>query len=184
MGERTHEFTLPPEVEAVFKKYWTCEFSTLAKDGTPLSWPILPIFQPALCRFVFLTSIGTPQKVFNIRRNRRVSLFYSNPTGSGLIDPPAVLVQGEAQVGDLIITSMAQVDAQIRFDMQEQGRRLLQHQPAIAIYTNNRLTQYLMDWYFMRLLITITPRRIMWWERGDFMSPAYEIEVPDVESYR
>ena len=184
MGEHTHEFTLPPEVEAVFKKFWTCEFTTLAKDGTPITWPILPIFQPALYRFVFLTSIGTPQKLFNIRRNRRVSLLYSDPTGSDLIDPPAVLVQGEAQAGDQIITSMAQVDKQIRLDMQEQGRRLLKHQPAIALYTNNRLSQYLMDWYFMRLLITIQPRRILWWEHGDVMSPAYEIEVKDVESYR
>ena len=184
MGESTHPITLPPEVEAVFHKFWTCEFSTLAKDGAPITWPVLPIFQPASSRFVFLTSIGTPQKVFNIRRNRHVSLFYSDPTGSGLIDPPAVLVQGEAQVGDQIITSMAQVDQQMRLDMQEQGRRLLKQQPAIAVYIKNRLTQYLMDWYFMRLLIVITPRRILWWGERDQNAPAHGIEVKDVESYR
>lgn len=177
MGDITHEFTLPPDVEAVFKTFWTCEFTTLAKDGTPVTWPILPIYQPGLRSFVFLTSIGTPQKVFNIRRNRRVSLFYSDPTGSDLVDPPAVLVQGDAQVGDQIITSREQIDEQLSLDMQEQGRRLLKHQPAITMYTNNRLTQYVMDWYFMRLLITITPRRILWWEHGDFTSPAHVIEV-------
>jgi len=79
---------------------------------------------------------------------------------------------------------MAQVDQQMRLDMKEQGRRLLKQQPAIAVYIKNRLTQYLMDWYFMRLLIVITPRRILWWGERDQNAPAHGIEVKDVESYR
>ena len=37
------------------------------------------------------TSIGLPQKAFNIRRNPQVSLSFSEPTGSGVAKPGAVL---------------------------------------------------------------------------------------------
>jgi hypothetical protein len=44
----------------------TCEFITLAKDGTSVTWPTLPFFQPTTGRFLITIS--------NIRRNPRVSL--------------------------------------------------------------------------------------------------------------
>ena len=31
--------TLPAEVEAVLREFRACEFATLARDGTPISWP-------------------------------------------------------------------------------------------------------------------------------------------------
>jgi hypothetical protein len=52
----------------------TCEFITLAKDGTSVTWPTLPFFQPTTGRFLITISIGLPNKVSNIRRNPRVSL--------------------------------------------------------------------------------------------------------------
>jgi hypothetical protein len=44
---------------------------------------------------------------------------------------------------------------------------MLDRQPTMKMYTSNPLARYLMDWYFMRLIITLTPRRIQWWEAGD-----------------
>ncbi len=35
---------LPPEVGAVFEEFRTCEMSTLARDGTPITWPTLPFW--------------------------------------------------------------------------------------------------------------------------------------------
>lgn len=43
-------------------------------------------------RFLLCTSIGLPQKVFNIRRNPKVSLLFSEPTGSDVTVPDAVLI--------------------------------------------------------------------------------------------
>jgi hypothetical protein len=40
--------------------------------------------------------------------------------------------------------------------------------------------QKLMDWYYMRLLIFITPRAVRWWPNGDFSQPAQLMEVPHV----
>ena len=87
---------VPSEIEAVFREFRTCEFSTMAKDGTPITWPVATLLLREKRQLYMATSIGLPQKAFNIRRDSRVSMLFSDPTGSDLIDPPAVLVQGDA----------------------------------------------------------------------------------------
>ena len=37
--------------------------------------------------------------------------------------------------------------------------------------------RYLFDWYYMRLLIHVTPRRLLWWEHADFTQVPCELEV-------
>ena len=98
---------LPPEVEDVFEEFRTCEMSTLARDGTPITWPTLPFWYSDEKRFTITTSIGLAQKALNVRRDPRVSLLFSNPTASGLENPPAVMVQGDAEAPDEIETSVA-----------------------------------------------------------------------------
>ena len=160
---------LPPEVEEVFQKFRTCEFSTLARDGSPITWPLVTLWRPEERRFVLTTSIGLPQKAFNIRRDPRVSLLFSDPTASGLDKPPAVLVQGGAEAPDEIRTSP--------YHLPEYWRRLFRLQPAGKMYGANWLTRYLMDWYYMRLYISIRPRRILFWPYGDFTQEPLEVEV-------
>ncbi len=162
---------LPPEVEAVFREFRTCEMSTLAKDGTPITWPITPFWKPDEGRFLVTTSIGLPQKAFNVRRNPRVSLLFSNPTGSGLGDPPAVLVQGDAEAPDEIVTSK---------ELEEELEELYRRQPASGAYGSNPLMRYLFDWYYMRLVIHVTPRRILWWPGGDHGQTPRKLEVNHV----
>ena len=52
------------------------------------------------------TSIGLPQKAFNVRRNPKVSMLFSEPTGSGVAEPGAVLIQGDATAEDRIVSDM------------------------------------------------------------------------------
>ena len=174
-------FNLPPEVERVIREFWTCELSTLARDGTPITWPVLPIYRPGQRQFVILATIGLPQKTINIRRNPRVSLLFSEPLGSGLSSPPAVLVQGNAEAPDVIHTRWASIDNELREDLLAQTRRVIKDQPAPSAYVSNPVVRYLFDWYFMRLMITITPCRILWWDHGDFGPAPHEIKVTHVE---
>ena len=160
---------LPPEVEAVFREFRTCEMSTLARDGTPITWPTLPFWYPDEERFLITTSIGLPHKALNVRRNPRVSLLFSDPTASRLRDPPAVLVQGDATSPDEVETTLE--------GFEDELRRVLQRQPAGGFYSSNPLTRYLFDWYYMRLMIHVKPRRILWWPGTDF-------EQPPLEAYR
>ncbi len=160
---------LPPEVGAVFDEFRTCEFSTLARDGAPITWPTATLWQPEEDRFVITTSIGLVQKALNARRNPKVSLLFSDPTASGLENPPAVLVQGDAEVTDGIKTSPA--------GFEEYWRSLFERQPAGTVYGANPLTRYLMDWYYMRLYIFVRPRRIVWRPGDDSGREPDEVEV-------
>lgn len=163
---------VPPEVEAVFHQVRTCEFTTLAKDNTPITWPTVALYQPTQGRFVITTSIGLPHKAHNLRRTPQVAMLYSDPTGSGLDAPPAVLVQGDAVCPDQVVTQSDELDAL--------GRLIMVRQPVSARYSANPLTRWLSDWYLMRLLIYVTPRRVRWWPKGDFSQPAVELEVDHV----
>lgn len=163
---------LPPEVEEVFREFRTCEMSTLARDGTPITWPTLPFWRPEEGRFMVTTSISLAQKAFNVRRNPRVSLLFSNPTASGLHDPPAVLVQGDAEAPDEVVTSVE--------GFEDELREVYRRQPASGVYSTNPITRYLMDWYYMRLMIHVTPRRISWWPGGDFSQEPFELRANHV----
>ena len=159
---------IPPHVQAVFREFRTCEFSTFAKNGTPITWPTAPFLLPS-DEFMITSPIGIAQKILHVRQNPRVSLLFSDPTGSNLSDPPAVLVQGDATAPDEIITTTV--------GYEEQFLTIFRRQPASALYCSNVLTRYLFDWYYMRLLIYVTPFRIRWWEHGDFSSTPQELEV-------
>jgi len=163
---------LPPEVEDVFEEFRTCEMSTLARDGTPITWPTLPFWYSDEKRFTITTSIALAQKALNVRRNPRVSLLFSNPTASGLENPPAVMVQGDAEAPDEIETSVA--------GFEEELRKVYPRQPASRLYGNDPLTRHFMDWYFMRLMIHVTPRRILWWPGADFWREPFELRMDHV----
>ena len=78
-------FNVPESVGAVVHEFRSCEFSTLARDGTPVTWPTLPFFDHANGRFLITCSIGLAQKAFNVRRDGRVAMLFSNPTGAAPI---------------------------------------------------------------------------------------------------
>ena len=101
---------LPPEVIAVFHHFRTAEFTNLAKDGTPITWPVTALYDEPSGTFITATSIGLPRRPFNIRRNPRVALLFSEPKASGLTGAPAVLVQGDAQAAD-DVTSVGGLEA-------------------------------------------------------------------------
>jgi hypothetical protein len=171
---------LPAPVLDVFARFRTCEFSTIAADGAPITWPVAPILWPERGLFVVLTSIGLPQKAVNVRRTPRVSLLFSDPTGSGLADPPAVLVQGDASAPETVSAGMAGLEPSLRAALVAQARRTLSDQPEMAAYLRNPLAHALMDWYFIRIGIFIAPRRIRWWECGDMTGRPQELEVNHV----
>lgn len=164
---------LPSEVEAVFRVFRTCELSTLSRNGTPVTWPTAARFQPERGQFLITSSIGLAQKVFNIRRNPHVAMLFSNPTGSGLISPPAVLVQGDATAPDKVITSVEGLEDYWR-------ENIFQRQPNSAM-PDNAMVHKLIDWYYMRILILVKPRSIRWWPKSDFSKPSIVMELPYVE---
>ncbi|MBP2328019.1 hypothetical protein JOF56_008404 [Kibdelosporangium banguiense] len=139
------------DLAAIIRAYRTCEFATLAKDGTPMAWPVSPLLR-ADGTFTLTTSVGFPQKAFNIRRDGRVALLFSEPHGSGLAQSEQVLVRATATCPDEIVTTPG--------DLAEYWSMLFQRQPSSRAYLN-RLMRPVVDWYFMRLVITIAPTQVI-----------------------
>ncbi len=165
---------LPAPALDVLRSYRTCEFSTLAKDGTPITWPVCARYLED-GRFLLTTSIGLPQKAFNIRRNPRVSLLFSDPTGSGVKEPGMVLVQGTATAEDRIVTDMASLPEletyflENIFGRQPQGKMM-----------SSWIGKLLMPMYYMRLLIYVTPTRWRWWSTLDASAEPTELQADHV----
>lgn len=157
----------------IIDRYFTCEFTTLSRDGTPATWPVSPRLL-ADGRFLLTTSIGMPQKAFNIRRNPKVSMLFSEPTGSGVAQPGAVLIQGEATAEDRIVTDVAS-DPDLEALMETVSRR----QPAGAFWSTwlgRRL-----GWpYYIRLLIYVTPRHVLYWPDRDFTKEPEKLDPSEV----
>ena len=155
-------FPIDPDLTSVLDAYFTCEFTTLGRDGTPLTWPTAVLPQPDGTLLV-TTSIAFPRKALNVRRDARVGLLFSNPTGSGLTDAPQVFVSGHASCPDEIVTGTA--------GLEKYWARLFERQPSSRAYIKTPINK-LMDWYYFRLLITVEPDNVV--NRGPIASTPAE----------
>src|ERR671914_624366 len=90
--------TLPTEVQQVFDRFVTTEFTTVDAHGQPITWPLTPYYRPGDPCIDVTTGLGYPKKAKDARANPKVSLLFSDPTGCGMDDAPQVLVQGTADV--------------------------------------------------------------------------------------
>src|SRR3954453_21578943 len=92
--------SLPPQVQRVFERFVTTEYTTVDVNGQPITWPVTPYYKPGAETIDISTGVGYPKKADDAERNPHVSLLFSDPTGSGIEEPCAVLVQGPAEVDD------------------------------------------------------------------------------------
>lgn len=149
-----HDQLVDPGVARIMSSYLTCEVATISRSGTPVAWPVSGVWRPADQTFVLSTSIGFARKALNVRRDPRVALLFSDPTGSGLDlsapdQPGQVLLQGEGVSPDEIVTSFAR-----NADL---WQRISAAQPSSRALSTGRLVRRLLDVYYMRLIISVTP---------------------------
>ncbi|QMU77993.1 pyridoxamine 5'-phosphate oxidase [Streptacidiphilus sp. PB12-B1b] len=134
----------------VVDAYRTCEFVTLGRDGTPLAWPTA-VRRREDGSLLVTTSLAFAQKALNVRRDGRVGLLFSDPTGSGLEHAPQVFVSGTAVCPDEILAGPEGAE--------EYWRMLFERQPHSRAYVAAP-GRWFMSWYYLRLLITIEPDRV------------------------
>jgi hypothetical protein len=149
--------SLPPEVQAVFERFITTELTTIDAQGQPITWPVTPYYSAGDPCIDVTTGLGYPKKARDARANPLVSLLFSDPTGSGLDDPPMVLVQGSAEVDDRDLEANRE-----RYE-RESARKL----PAVARLLPPRPLRRFFLWYFARIYIHVRPERVYVWPRGE-----------------
>jgi hypothetical protein len=166
--------TLPQEVQAVFERFITTEYTTVDSARQPITWPVTPYYRLGGTEIDITTGLGYPKKADDARLNPQVALLFSDPTGSGLDNPPAVLVQGTAAVDE---TDLEQ-------NRERYSRESVEKLPATKEMHPPKPIQRLFDWYFTRIYVHVRPERVYVWPEGDFTrEPAlYGSHVEEVRS--
>lgn len=157
----------------IIDSYFTCEFTTIARNGRPQTWPVTPrLLEDG--RFLTATSIGLPQKAYNVRRDPRVAMLFSEPKGSGVAEPGAVLIQGDATAEDRIVSDITSVP-----ELAALAQTLFARQPAGAFWST-WLGRRLWWSYYMRILIYVRPRRALYWPTRDFTCRPEPLDLAEV----
>jgi Pyridoxamine 5'-phosphate oxidase len=149
--------TLPGEVQQVFDRFITTEFTTVDRRGQPITWPLTPYYRPGDACIDVTTGLGYPKKAKDARANPRVALLFSDATGSGLDHAPQVLVQGTADVDD------RDLDA----NRERYRRELVEKLPAAERQMPPKVFDGLLGWYLTRIYVHVRPERVYVWSGGD-----------------
>ena len=166
--------SLPAEVQAVFDRFITTELTTINRAGQPITWPVTPYYSLGDPCIDVTTGLGYPKKANDARANPLVSLLFSDPTGSGLRDPPMVLVQGTAEVDDRDLEAN-----RVRYE-----RESLEKLPATASMHPPDPIKRMLTWYYARIYIHVRPERVYVWPRSDIAAEPnlYDAHMEEVRS--
>lgn len=132
------------DAEQIFMRYVAAEYAYLTSKGEPLCWPVTPYWDEGSRVLSIATGLAYPGKADHAKRDPRVALLFSDPTGSGLDPHPQVLVQGKARVLDS--------DIQANTDRYVSAVRA---KFSVARYAINPVTVKLLDFYLPRLWVEI-----------------------------
>ena len=76
--------SLPEAVRECFSRFITTEYTTIDSRQQPITWPVTPYYTPGGPTIDLTTGLGYPKKADDAKRNPRVALLFSDPTGSGV----------------------------------------------------------------------------------------------------
>jgi len=166
--------SLPEDVQKVFQRFVTTELTTVDASGQPITWPVTPYYRPGAGAIDVTTGVGYPKKADDAERHPQVSLLFSDPTGSGIEVPCAVLVQGTAAVDDTNLES----------NRERYWRESSEKLPATKEMHPPAFMRGFFDWYYLRLYIYVRPERVFVWQGGDFSTEPtlYDSHLEEVRS--
>jgi hypothetical protein len=149
-GAPSPAFDIPAEVAKVFEKFVVAEYAYFTPGGEPLCWPVKHYWYPQRGVLAVSTGLAYPNKCTYPKKNPKVALLFSDPTGSHILGAPAVLVQGDATV----------LDEDMQKNLDRYVRELRERFWSARIGLNPVSVRFL-DFYLPRLWVEITPRRIV-----------------------
>ena len=153
--------SLPQDVQQVFDRFITTEYTTVDRRGQPITWPVTPYYTPGAATIDVTTGLGYPKKADDAAANPKVALLFSEPKGCGLDQAPMVLVQGTAHVDD------ADLDANRERYARESAEKL----PATKDMMPPAPLQRMFGWYFTRIYVKVRPERVWVWRGGADAEP-------------
>ena len=155
----SNELSLPEELVPILVDNWACEYSSIKKNGTPITVPLLTFPGNDGRTIDITTGLAYPSKAERARNNPKVCLLYSDPRATSVEKPPVALVYGHATVYDSDL--QANVDRSIQ--------TLLPRSKGL-----NKMPKFILRWlrsYFSRIWIAVTPLKILWWPETNMENP-------------
>lgn len=155
--------TAPPEVSALLDAALVAELTVIDPNGRPVSYPMIPLWDG---RVIFMTSsVSFSRKLDHISRNHRVAVSLSDPLGVPTQPFCRATIQGDARVLD-------------SDDLHSGWERVLPlwraKEPGIDKMVEQRGGLSL---FFERVVIEITPRRVLIWPGGETASPPQVVDT-------
>jgi hypothetical protein len=148
--------SLPQDVQEVFDRFITTEYTTVDGAGQPITWPVTPYYRPGDPCISITTGLGYPKKANDARGEPRVGLLFSDPTGSDLDAPAMVLVQGIADVDD----------RDLRANRERYERESAEKLPGARDLLPPAPVRRLAEFYFTRVYVHVRPERVFVWRGG------------------
>jgi Pyridoxamine 5'-phosphate oxidase len=149
--------SLPSDVQRVFARFITTEYTTVDRRGQPITWPVTPYYHQGEGCVDVTTGVGYPKKADDARANPHVSLLFSEPNGSGMDSPPMVLLQGTARVDE----------DDRRANAQRYAREATAKLPAFTSQMPPKPLLGLFAWYLERIYVHVWPERVYVWPDCD-----------------
>ena len=144
-----------PTVRAQAAGYIATEYASLDRAGAPITWPVTPYLGATGETIDVSTGLTYPLKAERARRNPKVAVAFTHPTGCGLNAPATFVVQGLATVRDADLRANS-----ARYLVQSSNR----FPEAYASIPRPMLRA--MAFYWVRIWVEITPVRVLWWRDG------------------
>jgi hypothetical protein len=157
---------LPATIRQVFASFVTCEYVTADSRQQPIAWPVTPYYSDGAQTIDVTTGLGYPKKARDAERNPRVSMLFSDPTGSGIESGIRVLVQGVAEVDDRDLAA----------NRERYWRESWEKLPGTRDIHPPKPVRGLFNWYYTRLYIKVRPERVFVWPDGDQTRPPEVID--------
>jgi hypothetical protein len=153
--------SLPEDVQAVFDRFITTEYTTIDGRGQPITWPVTPYYRWEDGTIDVTTGLGYPKKADDAAANRMVALLFSDPTGCGIDHPPTVLVQGIATVDD----------RDLDHNRELYTRESIEKLPGAKDASPPKPLQRFFNWYYTRIYVHVRPERVYIWRGGPDSEP-------------
>ena len=157
--------SLPEEVIALVRGASIAEFATVSGAGVPIDTPTSHFPNDDLSQIDITTGLAYPIKAERARRNPKVGLLVE-----GRKNQPVVSIAGHAAVRD------ADLQANVLRYLSESSSSMPGNPPWEMARKAN--------WYWVRVLVSITPVRILWWDRPSAMNaPPHRWDAPAPDAY-
>jgi len=149
--------SLPQQARDAFSRFVTTEFTTIGAKRQPITWPVTPYYSDGEPTVDISTGLGYPKKADDAKRNPRVSLLFSDPTGSGMEGAGQVLVQGIADVDD----------SNLAANRERYWRESTVKLPATKKMHPPKPMRAMIGWYYTRIYVLVRPERVFVWPGPD-----------------